>query len=373
MERRFLFSSPLKLTHSRNIDKTKRPRSLTSFYRQKRFFAAEAECHANSNTLKISRIFSLIKTTMTAANRRLQLLQLLNCLGVSYLFLVITSVFLTDVFYCCPQLYGFEECRLPILIGIFVVISILLNLIFFTLMARKNRATPQSLSGQNAPQLTSNSVTFRPNWNSPSNVLPTDFKFCRTCGFHVSQQSHHCPLCGFCVVRKDHHCFLTGNCVGAANQRYFVAFLFWAAIGCTMGSWYLGTYLAQNYQPIRLGTLIFYFFPFAVVRFFFTSDDFTFGQLLLLAQFGVALMSSIASTAFLTAQLISVATGTTMLDWISSNRLPSRHTDSATVKQRFRAVFGPYWLLNFIFPTNFSNLKYCSAASDLLRIPSKEV
>ncbi len=194
-------------------------------------------------------------------------------------------------------------------------------------------------------------------------------KFCRTCGFNVNRRCHHCPICRFCVINKDHHCFLTGSCVGAANQRYFVAFLFWAAIGCAMGSWYLGSYLARFYKPVNLATLIFYFFPFAVVRFLFVHD-LTIGQLLLLAQFAVGLMSTVGSAAFFVAQLLSVATGRPMMQLA---RRPTFPNDFTSVSQRFQAVFGPYWLLNFIIPTNFSNLKYCRIASDLFRIPLKEV
>ena len=37
-------------------------------------------------------------------------------------------------------------------------------------------------------------------------------------------------------MKMDHHCPWINNCVGHANHGHFVGFLFFAVLGCTMGT-----------------------------------------------------------------------------------------------------------------------------------------
>ncbi|KAM0945260.1 putative protein S-acyltransferase [Dioscorea sansibarensis] len=60
-----------------------------------------------------------------------------------------------------------------------------------------------------------------------------NYTFCLYCGKPKSPRSHHCRSCKICVLDMDHHCPFIGNCVGAANHRFFIAFLMSVVISCT--------------------------------------------------------------------------------------------------------------------------------------------
>mmetsp|Transcript_22545 Transcript_22545/g.22285 ORF Transcript_22545/g.22285 Transcript_22545/m.22285 type:complete len:216 (-) Transcript_22545:20-667(-) len=59
-------------------------------------------------------------------------------------------------------------------------------------------------------------------------------RFCDKCDRHRPPRTHHCSLCNRCILKMDHHCPWIGNCVGFHNHRYFVQFLIYASIDCTL-------------------------------------------------------------------------------------------------------------------------------------------
>lgn len=48
------------------------------------------------------------------------------------------------------------------------------------------------------------------------------------------ERTHHCSICNTCVLKFDHHCPWLNQCVGIGNERYFVLFMVWLAIGCSV-------------------------------------------------------------------------------------------------------------------------------------------
>lgn len=48
------------------------------------------------------------------------------------------------------------------------------------------------------------------------------------------ERTHHCSICDTCVLKFDHHCPWLNQCVGIGNERYFVLFMVWLSIGCTV-------------------------------------------------------------------------------------------------------------------------------------------
>ena len=54
-------------------------------------------------------------------------------------------------------------------------------------------------------------------------------------------------VCRRCIYILDHHCFFLGHCVGRKNQKFFLVFCFYAAIGCSIGV-YHAFYTLNNYR-----------------------------------------------------------------------------------------------------------------------------
>ncbi|CDF37270.1 unnamed protein product [Chondrus crispus] len=60
-------------------------------------------------------------------------------------------------------------------------------------------------------------------------------RFCVHCNVFKPDRAHHCTSCRECVLRMDHHCPFTGNsCVGFLNRKYFVLFLYYATLSCSL-------------------------------------------------------------------------------------------------------------------------------------------
>lgn len=45
------------------------------------------------------------------------------------------------------------------------------------------------------------------------------------------ERAHHCRTCKACVLKFDHHCPWINQCVGLGNERYFILFMCWFALG----------------------------------------------------------------------------------------------------------------------------------------------
>ncbi|WFD32076.1 protein S-acyltransferase [Malassezia sp. CBS 17886] len=45
------------------------------------------------------------------------------------------------------------------------------------------------------------------------------------------ERAHHCRTCKACVLKYDHHCPWINQCVGVGNERYFILFMLWFAVG----------------------------------------------------------------------------------------------------------------------------------------------
>jgi hypothetical protein len=56
-------------------------------------------------------------------------------------------------------------------------------------------------------------------------------KTCKKCNSVKPPMSHHCSICKHCIARMDHHCPWVNNCVGFYNQKFFLQFLVYVALG----------------------------------------------------------------------------------------------------------------------------------------------
>lgn len=57
---------------------------------------------------------------------------------------------------------------------------------------------------------------------------------CPKCGGPKPERCHHCSACRRCCLKMDHHCPWMGNCIGFYNYKFFVNFLGWTALLCTL-------------------------------------------------------------------------------------------------------------------------------------------
>ncbi|KAI1695268.1 DHHC palmitoyltransferase domain-containing protein [Ditylenchus destructor] len=177
---------------------------------------------------------------------------------------------------------------------------------------------------------------------------PGHTKFCVDCNKVTPKRCHHCPLCNICVLRKDHHCFLTGGCVGLANQRYFIVFLFWAAIGSIYGSMLNFAYLNAFVTPWYPTGWLYYIGPVAVIRWLLGYEQFF--NMWLAVLFSMSVSSFFGALVFFVLQMFYTLQGYTMHDYHVSRLRDQLESDGDTYSERIALVFGKRWLVNFVIP-----------------------
>lgn len=62
------------------------------------------------------------------------------------------------------------------------------------------------------------------------------------------ERAHHCKTCRACILKYDHHCPWINQCVGLGNERYFILFMLWMAIG---SAFYVGSSWRIAWQAVR--------------------------------------------------------------------------------------------------------------------------
>uniref|UniRef100_A0A0B7A395 Palmitoyltransferase n=1 Tax=Arion vulgaris TaxID=1028688 RepID=A0A0B7A395_9EUPU len=169
---------------------------------------------------------------------------------------------------------------------------------------------------------------------------------CYICGTTRPPRCHHCPLCKTCVLKRDHHCFFAGSCIGYQNHRFFITFLFWAWVGCVYA-----TIHGFPYIRISIWVQISYFdifFPVAVLRFLFGYLSFHSVLTVTTLSFLIAFDVFTAFYLYLQCRLLSLGLTSFERSCLKSSL---EIKDTRKLNQKIRAVFGRYWLLNFLFPT----------------------
>lgn len=169
-------------------------------------------------------------------------------------------------------------------------------------------------------------------------------KFCSRCNLYVPHRSHHCRICQKCVLKRDHHCFFTATCIGHYNQRYFVVLCFYISTGCIWGVSEVIHYMRD--ASFADGTSQWdYVLPVTFFQWFTGGLPIT--HFLVIWQIYNLWWIGIAASGFFVWNIFTIALGKTTHEVRTGIRVRS----IATVSERFRFVFGPFWLTSFFFPS----------------------
>ena len=182
--------------------------------------------------------------------------------------------------------------------------------------------------------------------NVPTAEGGKNWGYCVPCQQYIPPRAHHCQVCSRCVLKRDAHCFFLGNCVGHTNQRFFIVYIFYTALGSFFGVLCYGTFLHREIGPIVSLQMPNYLPPYAVLKWLGGSYPTMAAMTLML--FYITLMAGLACTMLFCYQVNLVLHGQTGYEMA---RKSNEYDSGAQVN--IREVFGRYWWLSFIIPVKF--------------------
>ncbi|XP_041361712.1 palmitoyltransferase PFA3-like [Gigantopelta aegis] len=171
--------------------------------------------------------------------------------------------------------------------------------------------------------------------------------YCLICNDVKPPRCHHCPVCDVCVLKRDHHCYFAGSCVGWRNHRYFIVFCFWASLSSSYVSVHLFYFIHKTLWSSM--TYVDLFAPCAVLRCIIGSTSLPVVIYICLAS--SHLYCILLGTKFVVEHLYLVTKGLTTFE-NNPRRKGLRVVDTRTVNDKFRSVFGKYYLMNWLMPTH---------------------
>ena len=255
-------------------------------------------------------------------------------IGMAFFWCFSSSLFYTAMFVLIPQI-GRLETNLAFklhLVALFITFEAVLN---WLLCARNG-----------VSQVTRERVPQGEQTSSIMEANKYEWKHCSNCQLEVPPRAHHCKVCKVCILKRDHHCFFTGSCVGFSNERYFISLLFYLVAGSLYFMYLVLLHLDDPYPMWSRRGLN--YFPLVAVWNWFTGDMFTY-HFLLLVQFYVTVFMGSICLCYFVWELMMVYRGQT-----SYEATRGVHVFRVDPSTHFRTVFGPFWMLNFIFPMPIS-------------------
>eukprot|EP00803_Ostreobium_quekettii_P006590 evm.model.scf_259.1 EVM.evm.TU.scf_259.1 scf_259:251-5537(-) len=73
-------------------------------------------------------------------------------------------------------------------------------------------------------------------------------RYCRKCCAWKPERAHHCSVSGHCVLKMDHYCVWVVNCVGLMNYKFFLLFISYSWVACTLAVCILTPDLVEYFQ-----------------------------------------------------------------------------------------------------------------------------
>lgn len=168
---------------------------------------------------------------------------------------------------------------------------------------------------------------------------------CIPCNRPNPPRAHHCVLCNTCILKRDHHCYVAATCVGYRNLRYFSTFLFYAVLATIFAMVHALPYAYYKVIP----NVVFYdlFYPITIVRGILGYVGFRDFFLIIL---GWMLLIYLIFSSYSLFQVYKwITTGNTSFELNNNMDI----YDSRNLSGKVRAVYGHYWLWNFLLPMHF--------------------
>ena len=147
-----------------------------------------------------------------------------------------------------------------------------------------------------------------------------------------------------CVLKRDHHCFFTANCIGFFNQRYFIVFTFYVALGMILSILITSAYFYSSLPHTTWLHISRYVAPIAIALWL--NGLLSFTHLLLIIQCNLSVIVVGCAVGFYGWQFCIVLSGQTSYE--ASHGICRYKLGS--VSENLRCVFGPYWAANFLLP-----------------------
>ena len=167
---------------------------------------------------------------------------------------------------------------------------------------------------------------------------------CATCELSIPPRCRHCPVCRKCILKRHHHCFFTGVCIGAANQRHFLAFMFWAMVVTVFGTAHM---LSYTFGPLLATGQVCHWDLIPVVVLYRAILGYTDVLLFpLCVTFWIVIAFTVAAIIFFFRSIVLTVIGLTDVEYAKNVKI----VDTRRIPERLRHVMGENWLLNFIVP-----------------------
>ena len=168
-------------------------------------------------------------------------------------------------------------------------------------------------------------------------------KRCTACKLDTPYRAHHCIICKKCVLKRDHHCFFTGICIGLYNQRYFTVMCFYITIGCVWGMFEVIPYITKSFTP----TADRWDYVLPVTCFRWLVGWISYKHMIMIWQLYSLWWMGFTTFGFFIWNMFIISLGKTSHEVRADVRVRS----TATISDKFRFVFGSFWLTNFLFPS----------------------
>uniref|UniRef100_H2YGI9 Palmitoyltransferase n=1 Tax=Ciona savignyi TaxID=51511 RepID=H2YGI9_CIOSA len=176
---------------------------------------------------------------------------------------------------------------------------------------------------------------------------PKSWHFCNTCDQYCPPRTHHCDLCKSCILKQDHHCFFFAQCVGLRNQRYFIPYTMYVALGSLHAMYVLLIYADMVYVPLSWSfyAVISYTIPGILYNWMYDYGDVSFATVSCITLSYLTFSAGFGSLFLFISQCVLLVRGQTPHEYYKNI-----HTFNHGIKNNITQQFGRWWFVYFIIP-----------------------